>query len=240
MTVRGPRHRALPRARSGPLPPSASTAASKRSSSSVSGARAVVRGGERDEDLAAAVVGDRAGACQAEAGAAGDALELCGAERRVGGEDDDAASRRRGRLVLLGEEAADRYPGNAELARRCRSSPGRAPRACPRARPARRADAALPAEAAHAGAGADGALGDRPTRGGRDRPARVGRLDLNRMRLAQVAVVTLPDDGDSTSSAPGGDGQRPPRRRRSARLPGSRSGTPESRAGPIRGSSASP
>ena len=62
-------------------------------------------------------MGDRARARQAEAGAAGHALQLCGGEGQVRSENDDATSGRRGRLVLLGEEAADRYPGDAELAR---------------------------------------------------------------------------------------------------------------------------
>ena len=60
----------------------ASTVAAKSGSSSASGSRAragrrrMRAGGEREEDLAAAVVGDRAGAREPEAGAARDALEL--------------------------------------------------------------------------------------------------------------------------------------------------------------------
>src|SRR5205085_7928088 len=56
-------------------------------------AGAAAGGCERDEDLAAAVMGGRAGASEAEAGAARDALELEGAERGVGRDDGYAAPR---------------------------------------------------------------------------------------------------------------------------------------------------
>ena len=133
---------------------------------------------------------------EAEAGATRDALELCGRQRQVGGKGDDAAPCGRDRLVLLCEQAADRYPGDAELARGPEVRQEEHADGAAGHDPARRADAALPPKAAHAGPGADRALGDRPARGGFDRPARVSRLDLDWIRLVQVAVVALADDGD--------------------------------------------
>jgi hypothetical protein len=74
-------------------------------------------GREGEEDLAAGVLGDRSGAGQPEAGTASDAGELIGEQRRVAGDDDDAASRRsRARARLGREQAPDRDAVDAQLA----------------------------------------------------------------------------------------------------------------------------
>ena len=92
--------------------------------------RALVAGRERDEDLAAAVVGDRARASQSEACAAGDPLQLVRRELRVGRDDDDAAS------GLVRWRRATRAAGAPERRRSAgclRSSSARALRAWRRA-----------------------------------------------------------------------------------------------------------
>ncbi len=62
---------------------------------------------------------------------------------------------------------------------------------------ARAADPALPVEADHPGAGADGPLGDRLGGGRvRERAAGVVRLDLHDARVVQPAVVALAHDRD--------------------------------------------
>ena len=74
-----------------------------------------IGGGEGDEDVAGAVAGIAAVAAQAERNLAGDALELSGNQRSIGGDDDDD----RADVVLpdrvLGNFAADVNAGDAEL-----------------------------------------------------------------------------------------------------------------------------
>ena len=61
---------------------------------------------------------------------------------------------------------------------------------------ARRADPALPAEAAHAGSGADRALARSPGSRRGDRLRDVRRLDVRDARVGEPAVVALADDRD--------------------------------------------
>ena len=70
--------------------------------------------------------------------------------------------------------------------------------------PAGRADAALPAEAGHARAGADRALGDRAAARPRQRPSGVLRLDLHDGAVGEPAVVALRHDRDDDVLGPDG------------------------------------
>ena len=184
----------------------ASTVAAKSGSSSPSASAPRAAGGrEGEEDLAAAVVGDRAGAREPEAGAARDALELRGVQRRVGGDDDDAAAgrSRRAPAARVAEQAPDRHAVDAQLARRAEvrqheHADGRAARDA-----ARRADAALVAEAHHPGAGADGALGAPPPRAASAsaRPASAASTCTTRASLSQLSSHSA-TTGMTTSSTP--------------------------------------
>src|SRR5205823_13873494 len=80
-------------------------------------APAAAGGREREEDLAAPVGRGRAGAGEAEARAAGDALELVRPEGRVERDDDDAAPGRARRALGDGsvEELPDGHPVDAKL-----------------------------------------------------------------------------------------------------------------------------
>ena len=104
-------------------------------------------GREGQEDLAAAVVGDRADPREAEAGAARDPLERGGPDRRVGRDDGDAAPARLGQLVA-GEQAADGDAGDRQLPRRAEVRQHEHADEVLADPSARRADPALPAEAA--------------------------------------------------------------------------------------------
>ena len=175
----------------------ASTVAAKSASSSPSASACGAAGGrEGEEDLAAAVVGDRARAREPQAGAPRDALELRGAQRRVGGHDRDAAA---GGLRAArpagggGEQAPDRDAVDAQLARASRSWPARARR--PSRRAATRLDVPMPPlKPKHIMPvpGADGALGDarRRAASASARPASAAST-CDRARLAEPAVVAL-------------------------------------------------
>ena len=131
----------------------ASTVAAKSGSSSrvvepCRAAAAPVENGE--EDLAAAVVGDRARARQAEAGAARDALELLRHERRVGGDDGDAAAGRArapGSARVAEQARRPATPSMRSVAREPKLASTSTPTVARRRDAARRADAALPVEA---------------------------------------------------------------------------------------------
>src|SRR5581483_2882234 len=158
--------------------------------------RTPVRGREREEDLAAPVVGDRAGAREPEPGPAREALELLRRERRVGGEDGDAAAAgmRRPRALLL-EEAPDGHAVDAQLFRRAEVREHQRADGRVAGTPAGRADAAFPVEGDHPLAGPDGAFLDVEARR-RDGPRHVRRLHVRHARVAQPAVVALADHGD--------------------------------------------
>ena len=196
--------RPRPRARSAPPPRSRRRPPRRAGRARAIGDRALVGGGERDEDLAAAVMGDRAGAREAEPGPARDPLELRRRERRIGRDDHDAAA---GRLRRA-----------RRAARRAGARPApRRPEAAPRAevrehehadgvrRRARRLDVPMPPfrpKQHHAGAGADRALLDVGRRAG-DGPARRRPASTCTMRasLSQLSSHS-PTTGITTSSTP--------------------------------------
>src|SRR5215212_2271254 len=137
------------------------------------------------------MVGDRAGSGKTEAGAPRKPAQLMRTERCVGGDDDDAASRSgpaaRSRLF---EQPPDRDPVDPKLAgstevRQREHADGRTVDDA-----ARRADPALPPEADHPRAGADGALLDVLTRRGQGATDLIG-LDLDSACVVQPAVVAL-------------------------------------------------
>ena len=149
----------------------ASTTASNTSFRSPSGtvavgclsARATTGRRERDEDLSAAVMRDRAAARQSEPRAARDALELVRGQRSVHGDDGDAATGLRAPLVgRLAEELTDRHAVHDERRRGIEvREDEHADGATDRRRdPARRPDAGLVALRHHPGPGADRSLGD--------------------------------------------------------------------------------
>jgi len=74
-----------------------------------------VGGGEGEEDVAGAVAGVAAVAAEAERNFAGDAFELCGDERGVGGDDDDDGADIFFEDGVLGDFAADVDAGDAEF-----------------------------------------------------------------------------------------------------------------------------
>ena len=156
------------------------------------------RGREREEDLAAAVMGDRARPGEAEPGPPGEPLELRGVQRRVGGDDRDAASGRRARVEAVADRREHRHAVDPQVASRAevREHEHADRRVDLGDEAARRADAALPAERDHAGARADTPLLDRAAARGGDRAGGVCRLDLHRARVVQPAVVALADDRD--------------------------------------------
>ena len=171
------------------------------------GARPPARRREREEDLAAAVVRDRAGAREAEPGAAREPLELRRAERRVGREHGDAAPGRRARGSA--PAAASARPTGTPSTRRSGAEPKFASTSTPTVAPrlghdaARGADPALPLEADHAGAGADRALRDRARRA---RPRAPGRASAASTCTIAASLSQLsshsPTTGITTSSAP--------------------------------------
>jgi hypothetical protein len=67
---------------------------------------------ESEEDLAAAVVRDRAGAGEPEPGAPRNTLERARGHRRIGGDDDDAAPGGSLPSAVLLQEPADRHTRN--------------------------------------------------------------------------------------------------------------------------------
>ena len=203
---------------------------------------ALVAGRERDEDLAAAVVGDRARARQPEARAAGDPLQLVRRELRVGREDDDAASglvRRRSRARACGAPERRRSAG-------CRrSSSARALRAWRRAG-ARRGSRSR-CRPCSRGRTSPFRLRRRPARS-RCRRCRhgllhVGCLDVHDPSVAQPAVVAFADDRDHDVVRCRRSRPPRPRSRRRRPSPGppraSTSDRPASRGFPIRGSGSS-
>ena len=177
----------------------ASTVAENSGSSSPSPTVSLAGRGEGDEDLAAAVVRDRAGAREPEARAARDPLQLLGAQLRVDGDDHDAAAggaRAAAARRRVGQQAPDRYAVDAQSVAR-RSSPARGRRAVAPA--ATRLDVPMPPlKSKHVmpGAGADGALGHDGARRVGQRAGRVAGLHLHDARLAEPAVVALGDDRD--------------------------------------------
>ena len=119
----------------------------------------------------------------------------CGDERRVGRDDPDAAAG--GLLRSIGRH--ERRPTGTPSTRSCSAraevrEQQHADRVLAGAA-ARRADAALPAEAAHARTGADRAALEVGARR-RDRLRDVGRLHVRDARIGEPAVVALADDGD--------------------------------------------
>ena len=157
------------------------------------------RGGrEREEDLAAPVVGDRAGAGETETGAAGEPLELRGFQRRVGRDDRDAAAGRWPRVETVADRREDRDAVDAEVAGRAevREHEHADRRVDLGDEAARRSDAALPAERDHARARPDTALLDRAVACRGDRSGSVLGLDLHGAGVVQPAVVAFADDRD--------------------------------------------
>ena len=192
-----------------------------------------------EEDLAAAVVGDRAGAGEPEAGAAGDALELGEVERRVGGDDGDAAARRA--CAAARRRRPSSRPTGTPSTRRSRREPKFASTSTPTVAPLRRRGWPCRCRPSSRSRSSRCRRPPRPRprrrRGGvRQRAARVGRLDLHDARVVEPAVVALADDRDHHVVDADRAGRRrpprPPRRRRRGRPPSWRSGRPASRTRP--------
>ena len=128
-----------------------------------------------------------------------DAGELGRAQRRVGRDDDDAAPA--GRAGPGRARPSSRPTGTPSTRRSARapklastSTPTVAP---PRRSRLRRADAALPVEAHHAGARTHRSLATTlAAAASATRPAGVGRLHLDHARVVQPAVVALADHRD--------------------------------------------
>ncbi len=155
--------------------------------------------GERDEDLAAAVMADRAAAREPEAGPPSDPLELVRREWSVDRDDCDAASGL-GASCLggLAEQIAHRDAVHDEARWRVEVRENEdAHCATDRWRdPARRPDPGLVALRHHPGPAANRTLGDGSARRLGDRSTDVGRLDLDDASLGEPAVVALTHDGD--------------------------------------------
>ena len=142
------------------------------------------------------MVRDRARAREAEAGAAGEPLQLRRRQRRVGCDDGDAAATRIRHLVrALVEQAADRHAVDAKLLPRAEVREQEDADGVVAGAPARGADAALPVEAAHPGARADCALLEVGRRVGHGLGDVTG-LHVRHARVGEPAVVALADDGD--------------------------------------------
>ena len=120
-----------------------------------------------DRDLARAVRGEAAQARQAQEGAARDALEVGGDERRVG--RDEARARALARHGGLLERAARLVAADREALRPAEVREHEHAQRVAAGAPRRGADAGRVAEALHAHAGADLPLGDRPGRGAVER-----------------------------------------------------------------------
>ena len=219
----------------------ASTVAAKISSSSVDSRRrsrfAARR--DRDEDLTAPVVRDRAGSREPEPARRATRSRLCdpsGASVATTAMQlpAGAGSRRRRRRAI-------RRPGPRQRGARAptRSSRARGRRPCPASgTPARRADPAFPVEAHHPGTGADAALSDRARArlaraAGARPPPRPGR----RARRSASCRRTRRRPGSRPGRRRPTDRLRTRlrrRRRRRVRRPSSRSERPVSRSGPTR------
>ena len=154
---------------------------------------------ERDEDLAAAVMADRAAAREPEARPPSDPLELVRRERSVDRDDGDAApGLGASRLGRLAEQIAHRDAVHDEARRRVEvredeDAHGATDR---RSDPAGRPDPGLVALRHHPGPAADRTLGDGSVRRVGDGPTHVRGLDLDDASLGEPAVVALADDGD--------------------------------------------
>jgi hypothetical protein len=142
---------------------------------------------------------DRAAAGEPEPHAAGDALELGRRERRVHGNDADAASCPRSRrLGRLAEDLADGHTVHDETGGWVEVGEDEDADGAPDGGrdPARRTDAGLPTLRHHPRPGPDGAFRHRATGRGGDGAADVRGLHLDDATLRQPAVVALPDDGN--------------------------------------------
>ena len=129
---------------------------------------------EREEDLAAPVVGDRAGPREAEPRAPREPLELRRLERRVGRDDRDAAAGRGPRVDAVADRREHRHAVDPQVAggAEVREHEHADRRVDLGDEPAGRPDPALPAERDHPGPRADTPLIDGAVRARRRRHAR--------------------------------------------------------------------
>src|SRR6267378_8517552 len=163
-----------------------------------------VGGGESDEDVAGAVAGDAAEAAEAEGGAVGEALELRGDERGVGGDDnnDGAAFGDFGGLVGVGifggDFTANRDSGDAKILARAEVALDEDPDGVAavffRELARRCADASFEAAADHAGATADIAFVDATRLRGFDGVESVLGFDVEAVDVVQPTIPGFSDD----------------------------------------------
>ena len=171
---------------------------------------------EGDGVVAAAVRVVSPGAGDAEEGAFGQAFEVAGIERSVGGHDDHAGAVpggvRSGRRGDAGFLLVEGHAPDGQDAAEVRLDEDAHRVAAPaRGQPARGGpDAALVVEAGRARARADHALGDGSARGGPDGLENVGLGDVAAPDVAEPAVVRLSDDRvDRRDLLISGEAERP-------------------------------
>ena len=180
-------------------------------------AQGLISGREGDEDITRAVVGDRAGAGEAERRPPRNPLHLVGQERRVGCHHDDdraatlAVSSRIALDTILRNVAADRNSDDGELAPipviRLHQGPNRVGRAEHLDHPRGGADATLEVVAPGAGAGADIAFCHGSGRRALECCRDVLGLDVKTVDIVKRTVPGLGDDWNRPEVA---GGVRPP------------------------------
>ena len=147
-----------------------------------------VRGRERDDVVAAAVVAGCAGAREAHDAALGHPLQISRVDRSVGGDDDHARA-----AGALGRRGGDGHSGDGQVAAEIRLHQ-HADRVAVRRAAGRRADAAFESERDRPGAGADGAFLDRAAARRLDRVKHLIPPDGTGADVVQRAVVRLRDE----------------------------------------------